>query len=203
MAAWAYLHVVNPAIAARFDQQLSVPIAVTSLPDGETARFNDKRVLVTIATPRDAASAVRPDELRAVLNIGGRGPGVYSIPISIVGPKLEVKALSPASVTLEVVRLESRRVPVTLRYGGDARGGVVADAVRLAPDSAMVRGASDELSRIASVRVDVAFPSQPQQVDSMQRAIAVNARGDEVVGVQVTPNYVRVRVRFAAADKGA
>jgi YbbR domain-containing protein len=203
VAAWAYLHVVNPAIAARFDQQMSVPIVVTSLPGDETARFNDKRVLVTIATSRDANLTVRPDELRAVLNVAGRGPGVYSVPISIVGPKLDVKAVSPSSVTLEVVRVDARRVPVSVRYGGDPRGAVVVDNARVTPPTVLIRGANDELARIVSARVDVPFPAQPQAVDAMQRAVPVTARGDEVSGVVPAPNFVRVRVRFVAADRGS
>lgn len=202
IGAWAYLHVANPAIAARFDQQLSIPIATTGLAQDETARFTDKQVLVTIVAPRDSTTPVRPDDLRAVLNVGGRGPGVYSIPVSVVGPKLEVKAVSPSAVTLEILRIGELRVPVTVRYSGDARAAVVVDAVRVEPETALLRGATDELARVASARVDVAFPTQPQQVDAMQRAVAVNARGDDVSDVQVTPNLVRVRVKFSTPQRG-
>ena len=57
IGAWWYLRfTANPAIAARFDQQLSVPIVTTGLGSDETARFTEKEALITILTPRDASS---------------------------------------------------------------------------------------------------------------------------------------------------
>ena len=97
--------------------------------------------------------------------------------------ELDVKAVSPSSVTLEVVRLDARRVPVSVRYGGDPRGTVVVDNARVTPPTVLIRGATSELARIVSARVDVPFPAQPQAVDAMQRAVPVTARGDEVSGV--------------------
>ncbi|HEY5339470.1 MAG TPA: hypothetical protein VIK27_00460, partial [Candidatus Aquilonibacter sp.] len=50
---WAYFRYAgNPVIAARFDQQLSVPIVVANLPVGYIAHYNDKEAIVTVAAHR-------------------------------------------------------------------------------------------------------------------------------------------------------
>jgi YbbR domain-containing protein len=200
VGAWAYLRfAANPAIAAHFDEQLSVPIVTTGLPPDQIVRYPDKQTVVTIVTPRDTTTPVRPDDIRAVLNLASHGPGVYSIPITVIAPRLEVRSVTPASETLQIERIESRRVPVTVRYTGGERG-VVVGRVPMVPSTVQIRGATSDLARVASVRVDVPIPAQPraQTYDAMVRAAAVDVKGGEVSGVQATPNLVRVRVAFGA-----
>lgn len=203
IGAWAYLRfAANPAIAAHFDEQLSVPIVTTGLAPDQVARFADKQTVVTIVTPGDGTGPVRPDDLRAVLNLAGRGPGVYSIPITVIAPRLEVRSVAPSSETLQIERIEGRRLPVAIRYTGDQRG-IVIERARVAPDSAMVRGATSELARVASVRIDVPLPAgtQRQTYVAMLRAVAIDPRGNEVIGVQVAPNLVQVRASFGPAAR--
>jgi YbbR domain-containing protein len=202
IGAWWYLRfAANPAIAAHFDQQVAVRIVTTGLPLDEIARYSDKQAIVTIEAPRDSTAPIRPEDLRAVLNLTGRGPGVYAIPLTIVGPRLEVKAIVPNTETLEIERVSGRTRPIGLHYAGDAHG-LVATKVGVSPQSATVRGASDVLSKVATVRADLAFPAQPQRVDAMVRLIPVDERGEEVAGLEVTPNYARVRANFTNGPRG-
>jgi hypothetical protein len=102
--AWAYVRFAgNPVIAARFDQELSVPITVTGLPNGYTAQTSDKQALVTIASPRNGA-VVTSAGVHAVADVAGHPPGIYTVPIEIVAPDLEVKSARPSSTTIEIAR---------------------------------------------------------------------------------------------------
>ncbi|MDP9018827.1 MAG: CdaR family protein [Candidatus Eremiobacteraeota bacterium] len=199
IAGWGYFRFANnPIIAARFDQQLSVPITVIRLPVGYVARVPEKAAIVTVAAPKRGASAVRPDDVKAVVDLENRTEGVYTIPIQVVAPNLQIQSLSPASVTLKIVKLEQRSFPLALHYVGVQSRGIVAAATRITPDHAEVRGASDELSRVTAVRVDVPLPAAPQMFDSMVRPVAVDSLGSEVGVVQVAPNLNRVQIHFIA-----
>ncbi len=201
VGAWGYFRfAANPAIAAHFDQQLSVPIVTSGLGSDELARFADKEALVTIVSPRGASTPIRPDDLRAVLNLAGRGPGVYSVTVTVIAPHLEVKSVAPASETLQIESIAGRELPVAVRYTGDEHG-LVTSTVRADPGTLTVRGATSDLARVASLRVDLTFPSGPGRVDSMLRAVPVDARGDEISGLSVAPNLVRVRAAFHQAQR--
>ena len=201
VGAWAYFRfAASPAIAAHFDQQLSVPIVTIGLAPDEVARYADKQAVVTIESPRGATSPVRPDDLRAVLNVTGRAPGIHSVPITIIAPRLEVKSVAPASETLEIDRIASRTVPLAVRYTGEPRG-LVTGGAQLEPASVAVRGPGEVLGAVTGARVEVAFPTQAERLDAMERVVAVDARGDEVAGVTVSPNAVRVRATFRTAQK--
>lgn len=199
IAGWSYFRFANnPVIAARFDQQLSVPITVIRLAVGYAARLPEKNAIVTVVPPRRGGAAVRPDEVKAVVDLDNRAEGVYTIPIQVVAPNLQIQSLSPASVTLKVVKVEEKSFALGLHYSGGQTRGIVASAAVISPGQARVRGASDDLSRVRAIRVEVPLAASPVTFDAMVRPAAVDSLGVEVAGVQVSPDLVRVQVHFIA-----
>lgn len=202
LALWAYLRLTpNNQIAVRFTQQFSVPLETTGLAADEVSRFSEKDAVVAVTVPHDGAQ-IKPNMLRAVLNLGGRAPGVYNVPVEVIAPKLEIKSLSPASVTLAIERVEERTVPVTLHYSGPIRSNVVVQRGDVHPQSATLRAATSDLARVAGVRVDIPFPNTPTRFDAMLRPVATDAHGVELPGIAVAPNLVRVRANFVAPQRG-
>lgn len=200
--AWAYLRLTpNPVIAARFVQTITVPIATTGLPPDEVARITDKQAVVVIDVPRGGV-AVEPREVRAVLDLAARGPGVYNVPLEVIAPKFEIKSLSPASVTLAIERIEQRKVPVALHYTGAVRGNVVVASVDVSPEDATLRAPTSDLEKVSSVRVDVPLPNEPSTFDAMVRPVAADEHGADLTNVAVEPNLLRVRVKFVPANRG-
>ncbi len=201
LAGWAYLRLTpNPVIAARFQQQFSVPIATSGLASDEVAHYTDRQAVVAIDVPTGGAP-IRPEMVRAVLDVEGRTPGVYNVPVEVVAPKFEIKSLSPASVTLSIERIETRKLPVSVHYTNDAqRHNVVVQGLAFAPPFATLRAPTSDLARVAGVRVDVPLPNQPRAFDAMLQPIAIDARGNELAGIPIAPNLLRVRARFIAAS---
>ncbi|MDQ6826981.1 MAG: hypothetical protein M3Z14_07285 [Candidatus Eremiobacteraeota bacterium] len=202
---WSYFRFAsNPVIAARFDQQLSVPITVIRLPLGYFARFTEKQAVVSVARPRRGGPAIKPDDVKAVLDLDGRTAGVYNIAVQLVAPNdVTIQSLSPASVTLTVEKVEQKHFALALHYVGDQRFNIVVNSVRTTPDQAVVRGSSTDLARVTAVRIDVPFAAQPSALDAMERPQAVDSLGQDVPNVQVSPNLVRVNAHFVNAKNGA
>ncbi len=196
IAGWAYLRLTpNPVIAARFVQQFNVPLETTGLGPDESARFAERQAIVAVEVPRDG-STIRPDMIRAVLNLADRGAGVYNVPVQIIAPKLEIKSLSPASVTLSIERIEERSLPVSLHYLGGARRNVVVQDADVLPGYARLRAPTSDLSRVAEVAVDVPMASTTSSFDAMVRPFATDEHGVEIPSVAVSPNLVRVSAHF-------
>ncbi|MBV8246582.1 MAG: hypothetical protein JOZ38_11705 [Candidatus Eremiobacteraeota bacterium] len=197
---WAYFRfATNPVIAARFNQQLSVPIVAVHVPDGFIVRYPEKQAVVTIASNRGTAPAVKPDDVKAVVDAGNHSPGVYNVPVELVAPNVVVQSLSPASETITVERIEQKTFPLELHYTGE-HANIVAASTRVSPAGAVLRAASSDLEHVTGVRVDVGIPNAPGKFDAMVRPVAIDASGVEVQGVQVAPNLVRVQVDFVGAS---
>lgn len=199
LAAWGYFHLAAaPGTTARFDQTLAVPIVATGLRPGYQARYAEKVATVVIEVPRNGQQ-IRPDQVQAVLDVSELvDPGFHEVPVKIVSPDVAIKSLSPASVTLQLDRLEEHVVPVAIDYVGE-RGGIVVESAQVTPTSTTIRGVAGDLSRVTGVRVEIPMPAKQQQFDAMVRPTPTGARGEEIQNVQVSPNLVRVRVRFVAA----
>ena len=196
LSAWAYFHFsASPQITAHFDQQLSVPITVTGLHAGSVVRFNEKEALVTIVAPRNGP-AIKPDQVKAVLNLDEKTAGVFNIPIQIIAPPLDIRSFSPASVTLEIAKLEERTVPIAIDYTGERKGDIVVDTPVVTPRTTTLHGTANDLARVTAVRIAIPFLRDATTFDAMTKPIATDARGAEVSSVQVSPSAVRVRVRF-------
>ena len=194
---WAYFRFAsNPFITARFDQQLSVPITAVNLTPGYFARYTDKAAVVTIA-PKRGGAPVRPEEIKAVIDLSNRSTGVYNVPVQLVAPSIAVQSLSPASITLTVTKIDQKTFPLAIHYGGQSN--VVVSAFKMTPSTAVVRGPTDQLAQVATVRVDLPLEANAPNFDAMIRPIAVSSNGQEIADVQVVPNLVRVQAHFLRA----
>jgi YbbR domain-containing protein len=195
---WAYFRFAgNPVVATPQSQQLSIPISAVNLPMGYVARFADHQAVVNVET-KSGEPAVKPEEIKAVLDLSNKGTGVYNVPVQLVAPSVAVQSLSPASVTLTVEKIEERSVPITVHYVGAQPSGIVVNYTAVGPDSAIVRAPTSLLAQVVAVHADVALPSQPKVIDEMVRPVAVDASGAEIPGLSVAPNLVRVQLRFVS-----
>ncbi len=93
------------------------------------------------------------------------------------------------------MRAHSRSRFTTLEIRRPRRSSATA---ALTPSSATVHGPTGLLSEVASIRVDVPMPSAPQAYDAMVRPVPVNSLGQEIAGVEVAPDLVRVQIHFVA-----
>ncbi len=204
ITAWAYFHFSAAAsITAHFDEQLTVPIVVTGLQTGFATQYSERAALVTVESPRNGPPA-KPDQIEAVIDLSDRNaPGIVNVPVKIVAPDLVIKAFTPASVTLVFDRVETRSVPVTIDYAG-GNGSLVVVSSQVDPRVTTIRGIATDLARVAAINVVIPLAgSKPGELDAMIRPMAADAHGGSVASVEVAPNLVRVRARFAAATNSA
>ena len=192
---WAYFRFAgNPIIASPQLQQLSIPIAAVNLSLGYVAHFTDREAVVSVEA-KPGQPAVKPDEIKAVLDLGNKGTGVYNVPVQLVAASVAVQSLSPASVTLTIEKIEERSFPITIHYVGPQPGGVVVSYAAIGPDAAVVRAPTSLLAQVAGVHADVALPGEPRTIDEMVRPVPVDASGAEIANLSVSPNLVRVQLR--------
>jgi hypothetical protein len=204
VTAWAYFHFSAAAsITAHFDEQLTVPIVVTGLQPGFAAQLGQRIATVTVESPRNGPPA-KADQIEAVLDLADRNvPGVINVPVKIVAPDLVIKSFSPASETLVFDRVASRSVPVAITFTGNS-GALVVISSRTDPRTATVRGIATDVAKVAQLSVDIPLGgSKPGELDAMIRPLATDARGASVGGIDMSPNLVRVRARFAPATNSA
>ncbi len=198
---WAYFRFANnPALAAHFDQQLSVPIEAVNVPLGEVAHFDQKEALVTVDA-KAGESPVKPDQIKVVIDLAGYTAGATNAGVRVIAPDVTVQSLSPASIPVTIEDIVQREVPIAIHYL-DQRPSVVVGKIVTDPSNVTLRGGSNEIAQVTGVRIDVPIPQQTGPTDAMMRASAIDADGREVSGVEVSPNLVRVQALFVQGTGG-
>jgi YbbR domain-containing protein len=198
---WAYFRFAGGFGTAdgQTAQQVSVPIGTVNLPVGYVAHYVEREAVVTVDAKR-GDPPVKPDEVKAVLDLANKGTGIYNVPITLVAPALAIQSLSPASVTLTIERIETRTLPATLHYVGSESSAIVVAQSSVLPRNVTVRGATSTLEQIVAVQLDMPFAGEPKSVDEMVRPIPVNAAGSEISGVTIQPDLVRAQISFVAGS---
>jgi YbbR domain-containing protein len=162
---------------------------------GYIAHFTDKEAVVTVANKR-GAPPVNPAEIKAVLDLSNKAAGVYNVPVQLVAPNIVVQSLSPASVSLTVERIDQRPFALSMHYSSTTSSDIVVSDAHQDPQDVTVHGPTSLLSQVAAVQLDVPLAQSPSAFDAMVRPVPVNALGQEVAGLEVAPDLVRVRVQF-------
>jgi YbbR domain-containing protein len=198
LVGWAYVRfATNPIVAMEQYQQLSIPIIAVNLPLDYVARYSDHQAVVTVSTKR-GEPAVKPEEIKAVLNLSNKAAGVYNVPVQLVAPDVAVQRLSPASVTLTIEQIEERSFRVSVHYVGAQASGIVVSETQIRPDTAIIRAPASQIAQVSGVYAEVAMPNQPKGLDEMVRPIPFDSSGAELSDLSVSPNLVRVKIRFVA-----
>lgn len=200
---WAYVRFVSGAFATHLERRISVPILIANLPVGYVATHVSAREAVVRVSLKPDQTPPNSQEIRATVDLSNALPGLRTAPVELSAPNLAVQSLSPASISLDIERLESHVFPVVVHYAGAPPVGIVVGSPTIAPAAVDVRGPTSALARIAAVRVNVPVSNTPQRVDEMIRPVAVDALGTEINDVQVAPNLVRVTLKFNAAGGGS
>jgi hypothetical protein len=101
LAGWVYVRLANNSLGVPLDQRFSVPITVVNLRSGYVAQFAQRDAIVTVSGRR-GRRPIAADQIKAVLDLSNKTPGVYNIPVRLAAPDIPVESLSPASVTLTI-----------------------------------------------------------------------------------------------------
>ena len=115
--------------------------------------------------------------------VTGEGENTVNVSFSssVYGP---VVACEPASVTVNVERYMTRRVPVTIEQTGEAPEGVYVDSVRSDPTMLSVSGPQSLVTRVAraAVKLDLSALSMERPSDRLALAVELqDSAGEPIV----------------------
>jgi YbbR domain-containing protein len=149
--------------------------------------------------PVDAANRISSASFTASVDLGGVDPrstdGFVTVPVVVTAtdPRVQVVDYAPQRIQVRIDPLVEATVPVEVDRG-TLPDGLIATDPGVDPPTVTVAGPKSQVTQVvaalARVRVQPAGLDVDQQVD----LVPVDARGDEVAQVEVTPPSARVRI---------
>jgi len=182
---------LDSQVAVEIVGQDSGLIITSSIPKG---------VEVTLRAPSSIWSIIdaQSNPVRATLDLTGLDPGEHNVPIQIQIDTQPVRVLSvsPAIVNVTLEPLGTRTLPVELILNGELAVGYEASDPILSPASITITGPEALVNRVASLQAYLDISGARESVDLSLVVTPVDANGETVTGITVSPNSVALSLEI-------
>lgn len=185
----------NPTREAALNS--SILLDTEGLEEGMIAYgHEDVRVRVRLRAPRSVWDDIRPEDVRAYLDLSNVISGTVTAPVRVAVRlrPVEVVSISPAEVTLTVEPFSGREVPVVVRTQGSPAIGYRSDPPAIAPQVVKVEGPLSMVERVVHAQVIVDIQGQQSEVRGDYQPVPVDQNEDPVPRVELAPRTVTVNV---------
>ncbi len=107
--------------------------------------------------------------------------------------------VSPATARVRTEEVRWKRLPVEIKFLAPPPLGFSYSEPEIEPSSVAVSGKTSAVSRVAKVVIAVSGDHDSRRIDDDFRAVAVDAKGDAVGGVELDEDSVHLKLRFVEA----
>lgn len=163
-----------------------------------------ENVSLTLRAPTSIWNSLLAEKapVRAFVDLSGLAVGAHTVPIQIqIGIKpVEVLSLSPRSVAIEIEPLKTQTMDIRVIYQGSLPVGFQSQEPVLSQTTASVSGAESLANKVTEVRAVVKLTDVKTNINQLVTLIPVNANGQTVTGVTVSPE--KVEYTQAVAERG-
>ncbi|HLF03095.1 MAG TPA: CdaR family protein, partial [Anaerolineales bacterium] len=174
-----------------------IPIIINNLPEGAMIVGNPRLTAsLQIRAPLSVWSSLTADQLHLQANLPDDASGTITVPITFVvdDRNARITNIVPDSIQITLEQIVTREIPVRLQITGEPATGYKLGEAVSAPSAVTLSGpasAADSVSELV-VSLDVSGAKQP--VAETVSLTPVDASGQAVVGVSLSPNVVTVSI---------
>jgi YbbR domain-containing protein len=174
----------------------AIPVDVKGQPEGTVLLSPIPPVTqVRYFAPPDITPVT--DTFVAEVDLSGVDPqaGVASVVVTMrsIDPRITILSFEPAFVSVRLEDVTKKDVPVRVEIGPLASGLDLGET-KVVPETVTVSGPESAIAQVASVRADVAIDPGGLDFDQDVPLIAVDALGNAVRPIEVSPATARVTI---------
>ncbi len=201
---WLYVKYTQNPLAENHDRAvvtLPVPLEVRNLSPALLPEGLPPTVTVSVRGKPGIVEELRPDQVKAALDVGGLGRGVYAnVALKAeVPPGLEAIAVQPAKISFQLQLVGQKVFAVELRTTGKPAAGFIVGAPLFTPARVTATGPSNLVDRVARVVVEGDVSGADMDLVQRAKVLLVDAAGEPVPEVSCVPSVVRVTVAIRPA----
>jgi YbbR domain-containing protein len=183
------------------ERTYEVPIEMLNVPSGYEVRLEGSpRVRITVRGIREAVENTGAERVRATVDLREAKPGENRLPLRLSYPPQWGTELTvqPERTQVQVfieARL-ARQVPVRVHLTGKPEIREVLAEALTEPSSVQVSGAVSVVRRVQQVQVPFDLTGLQGDIEVDITPLAVDSAGNPVMGVQLNPATVRLKLRL-------
>lgn len=154
------------------------------------------QVRLTLRAPRSIWDQLNknPSLVTAWIDLSGYGPGSYTVEVKTrvdISP-IRLEMVDPQEVEITLERLVSKELPIDLQVSGDLALGYNKGVAVIEPDTLRISGAESAVAKVSQAIVKLDISGAIATVERTIPVEIVDANGDLVEDITVTPKEVQV-----------
>ena len=181
----------------------SVPITVDGLRDGLVIVGDVANAEVHVTGPESAVEHLRATEMEANLDLGHiEQPGTYTVRVRVPKPrKTWSTSARPRSVNVVVEKEATLAFPLEPRISGNLGANQQVGSVDASASEVTITGPETLVHRVARAELPVDIANRTTDFASVFTPSAVDASGQPIAGVSISPATVSATVEITARGK--
>ncbi len=198
LTVWAF--VIQETNPARQTLVEDIPLVVQNVPEGSRIITElPDTVSVVVKTTDALLPTLSPNAFQATVSLADRQPGPHRLDVTVssgVSP-VQIISVEPDLVDVELAQIISRTMPVSLQLEGEENLSAayqVQDSPTLTPTEVTVVGAESTINQIETLQARAMITADNSLEASRVPVVAVDENGEEVEGVTLQPEEIRINV---------
>jgi YbbR domain-containing protein len=176
-----------------------VPVDRPALPAGFVLRGNLGDVAVTLRGPEGVVDRLALADLHATVDLvgidaGRPEPHDAKVVVTVSNDAVKVVDVTPPVLSVRLERITSRVVAVQAKFANEPPKGSQAGASGVSPKEVRLSGPESLIGQVAAVFATVRFGDVTTDLTQSVPAVAVDASGAAIEGLQADPSVVVVSV---------
>lgn len=212
-ALWIFVsYTQNPDVTSSFE---GVPVELEGLAPGMLVVDNDGQprngratVNLTVDADEDTLRNLTVSDLRAFVDMTGRGPGEHSVPVNVVPTRTGLqRARFSADPDFLLIRLDqeiTRTVPLSIEISGSVPFGFesrepLATVAGQPVETVTIRGPQGRVERVVRARISADIDRLTANYNSPRTPEAMADDGQVLAGVSLDPPIVTLEVPISSS----
>jgi len=189
------LNEVNPIQERAFPQPVAISL-INTPPNMILTGNVAGHATVTIRAPQQTWQTLTAQQIQVTADLGGLGPGTQTVPLQtkVNADSAEVISTDPVSITITLEQSASRVCPITVQPSGTLAIGYQAEAPQVSPSQVTLTGPASAVDAVGSCQANFSVDGLRQDFSGLVNVAPVDAAGNVVSRVTVTPAAVQVKV---------
>ena len=144
----------NPILEKVYPQPIT--IEMKRLPkDMVVNRSSVDNVAVLIRAPSQVWSALSTNQINITADLSDLTPGLHKVPLNteVNIPNAEILSVSPSEVSINLERIVTKTIPITVDIKGDPAVGYIASTPIISAEKIIATGSEQEITKLDTIKL--------------------------------------------------
>lgn len=186
----------DPIVQGEFPDRIPVTIRGMAEDLQPLQDLNNETVRVTIQAPQSSWDDLDASDFTAYIDLSDLGPDVHDVPVNVavVDPSVDIQSVTRPQLRVQLDEIMEEEAPVRVDVMDSTAFGYDWQTPLVEPMTVTIRGPKTQVEQVTVANAEVFLRNAKNQVERTEELAPLNAQGQVVPRVTISPPSARVVV---------